>query len=94
MANISIIRSHPLDADQAHAAVEEFAVRLGKELNAVYHWEGECLKFQCPGAEGGIALLPGQVAITVGLSWLLTPAKGRIERSIDSYLDEALAAGR
>lgn len=94
MANISISRTHSLGNVQAHAAVETIAAKLSQELKATYHWEGDCLRFRCAGAEGSIALKPGQVEIVVALSWLLTPARASIERSIQSYLDETLTTGR
>ena len=94
MANISIRRHHDLDREHARAAVEEIAAQLGKELKAGYQWQGDCLAFRCPGAHGSIALNPGEVEIVVTLSWLLTPAKTGIERSIQSYLDKALSPER
>jgi len=90
MAHIQIRRSHRLGLDQARQAVGAVAQQLQADLQARHHWQGDRLEFECPGANGHIAVSAGEVSVDVRLSWLLTPAKGRIERSIQEYLERYL----
>lgn len=91
MATIEVTRPHDLGLEGARQAVEAVAERLHGDLNARYTWRGDRLRFECPGAEGRIDVSGNAVQVSVELSWLLKPARGRIERSINNYLDEYLA---
>lgn len=90
MAAIEVTRQHRLGLDGARQAVQAVAERLQGDLNARHTWHGDSLRFECPGAEGRIDVTESGVRVSVGLSWLLKPARGRIERSIIDYLDEYL----
>lgn len=91
MAEIHVKRTHALTHAHAKQSVQGVAEKLKGELGARYRWEGDSLRFECPGAEGRIDVFPTEVGVSVKLSWLLSAAKGKIERSIESYLDEYLA---
>jgi len=91
MANIEIRRRHGLGLDAAKKAVTSVAEELRHDLKASHHWQGDDLSFECPGANGRINVTESEVCVEVGLSWLLTPAKGKIERAIAEYLDRYLA---
>jgi putative polyhydroxyalkanoate system protein len=91
MPEIHVKRAHALPHEQARQSVQSVADKLKGELGAQYRWEGDSLRFECPGAEGKIEVRPSEVGVSVKLSWLLSAAKGKIERSIESYLDEYLA---
>lgn len=90
MAQIEIRRSHSLGLEQARQAVDAVARQLQADLQARHHWQGDRLEFDCTGAHGHIVVAADAVSVAVSLSWLLTPAKGRIERSIAEYLDRYL----
>jgi putative polyhydroxyalkanoate system protein len=90
LATIDITRQHQLGLEGGKQAVGSVATQLKSDLNATYHWSGNQLKFQCPGAEGHIDVAADRVRVTVDLSWLLRPAKGRIEQSIQDYLRQYL----
>lgn len=66
------------------------AEKLKSELGASYHWQGNRLEFECPGAKGGIAVTADEVCVSVSLSWLLSAARGRIEQAIKGYLTDYL----
>lgn len=91
MPDIHVKRQHALPQEQAKRSVQAVADKLKGDLGAQYRWEGNSLRFECPGAEGRIDVQPSEVGVSVKLSWLLGAAKGKIERSIESYLDEYLA---
>ena len=90
MPEIQVKRKHTLPQEQARQSVQAVADKLKGELGAQCRWEGNSLLFECPGAEGRIDVQPNEVGVSVKLSWLLSAAKGKIERSIESYLDEYL----
>lgn len=90
MAEIQVKRQHGLPQQQARQSVQSVADKLKDELGAQYRWEGDSLRFECPGAQGRIDVGPNEVAVSAKLSWLLSAAKGKIERSIERYLDEYL----
>ena len=91
MATIEVTRQHRLGLEGARRAVLFVVEHLQRDLNARCEWQGERLNFKCPGAEGHIELTETLIQLSVDLSWLLKPARGRIERSINDYLDQALA---
>lgn len=91
MAEIYVKRAHALAHEDAKKSVQSVAEKLKNDLGAKYRWEGDRLKFECPGAAGEIAVRPQEIGVSVQLSWLLAAAKGKIERSIESYLDQYLA---
>lgn len=91
MAELHVKRSHALTHEQAKQSVQAVADKLKDDLGARYRWAGDSLRFECPGAEGKIDVSPDEVAVSVKLSWMLSAARGRIERSIESYLDQYLA---
>lgn len=90
MSEIHVKRQHGLPQEQAKQSVQAVADKLKGDLGAQCRWEGDSLRFECPGAEGRIDVQPSEVGVSVKLSWLLSAAKGKIERSIESYLDEYL----
>lgn len=90
MAEIHVKRSHGLAHDEAKRSVQAVADKLKGDLGARYHWAGDSLRFECPGAEGKIDVLPTEITVSVKLSWMLSAACGRIERSIEGYLDQYL----
>jgi putative polyhydroxyalkanoate system protein len=90
MAEIHVRRAHELGHDQAKQSVQAVAEKLKGDLGAKYSWEGDSLRFECPGADGRIDVHPNEVSVSVNLSWLLSAAKGKIERSIEGYLDQYL----
>lgn len=90
MATIELTRQHGLGLEGARQAVQAVAERLQGDLNARHAWSSDSLKFECPGAKGRIDVAEAEVRVAVDLSWLLKPARGRIERSIAEYLDEYL----
>lgn len=91
MANITIRRSHAFGLEHARRAVEGVARELEADLKARYRWEGDRLAFECSGAHGHIDVTADAVCVSTTLSWLLAPARGRIERAISDYLDRYLA---
>lgn len=90
MAKIEIRRHHQLGKAAASNAVQQVADELKADLNARHAWRGDGLTFECPGAQGDIQVSESEVCVTVTLSWLLAPAKGKIEREISAYLDRYL----
>lgn len=91
MATIDIKRPHSLGREVARQSAEAIAKKLREELKADYRWEGDDLKFDCPGAQGRIFVGETEVRVEVDLSFLLRPMRGRIEQTVQGYLDENLS---
>jgi putative polyhydroxyalkanoate system protein len=92
MAVIKLKRKHPLGAKKAKSTVEALAKKLKKDLNADYHWEGSRLKFQRSGASGHIDVTEEELDIEIKLGMLLSPLKGKIEKTIHDEIDQRLDA--
>jgi putative polyhydroxyalkanoate system protein len=90
MANIHIKRTHTLPREVVRARVEELARDLKKKLDADYVWDGDSLRFKRSGASGSIDMGDGFVELKIKLGMLLSPMKGKIERSIDENIKVAL----
>ena len=91
MASIEIKRAHGLGLERARSAVDTVAQQLRQELQARSQWQGDSLKFDCPGAHGRIDVTHDAVSVSVHLSWLLSAARGHITKSIEETLDRYLA---
>jgi putative polyhydroxyalkanoate system protein len=92
MSKIKVTRQHAMGGKKARAAVEKLASSLGEELDADYHWEGSSLQFTRTGASGHIDVGDDDVKIEIKLGMLLTPLKGKIEKTIEEKMDEYLTA--
>lgn len=90
MAEILVKRAHALAHEEAKQSVQAVADKLKNDLGARYHWSGDSLRFKCPGAEGRIDVTVDAVSVSISLSWMLSAARGLIERSIEGYLDQYL----
>ena len=91
MASIKITRNHSLAHDDVVKAVQKLADELSEKLDADYDWEGDNLSFKRSGASGKISIGKQDLEVDIKLSMLLTPLKGKIEQTVNDYLDEHLA---
>ena len=92
MAMIKLKRRHTLGAKKARSTVEALAKKLKKDLDAEYHWEGSTLQFKRSGATGHIAVKDQELEIEIKLGMLLSPLKGKIEKTIKDEIDQHLTA--
>lgn len=90
MATIHIKRTHTLGKDAARRTAEQIAAQLKHDLQASYQWRGDALEFTCPGAKGDIHVSENVVEVSVDLSFLLRPLKGKVEREVNQQLDTLL----
>jgi putative polyhydroxyalkanoate system protein len=91
MATIHIQKEHHLDHEAVRKEVQNLAEKLSKDLSANYNWEGDRLVFKRSGASGHIDIGEGIVDIEIKLSMVLTPLKGKIEQTVNGYLEERLS---
>lgn len=91
MASIDISRVHTLGKEAARQCAERIAAKLGQELRASYHWQGDTLVFECPGASGRIRVGEDTVRVEIDLSFLLRPLRGHVEQEVRRHLEEALS---
>lgn len=92
MALIKLKRKHALGQEKARSTVEALAKKLQDELDAKYHWEGSTLQFSRSGASGHIDVSDEEVDIEIKLGMLLSPLKGKIEKTIQEEIDQHLTA--
>jgi putative polyhydroxyalkanoate system protein len=91
MASIKIKRKHSLSHAEVVKAVQNLADELSEKLDADYEWEGDNLTFKRSGASGKVSVGKQDLEVDIKLSMLLTPLKGKIEQTVNDYLDENLA---
>lgn len=90
MSNISIRRKHTLDDEAIRAQIEQLADEFSGQIGLRYHWQGNQLNLERAGANGYIRMLPGELEIELKLGMLLRPLGGKIESTINEYLDRHL----
>jgi putative polyhydroxyalkanoate system protein len=90
MATIHIQKKHHLDNAAVRKKVQELADKLSKDLSAKYNWEGDRLVFKRSGASGHIDIADGAIDVEIKLSMVLSPLRGKIEKTVSNYLNERL----
>jgi putative polyhydroxyalkanoate system protein len=90
MPTIDVRRSHSIGRDGARAAAESIAKKLESKIGVRYAWKGDDLEFDRTGASGRIRVSDDEVLVQIDLGLMLRPMKGKIERRVHEYLDEAL----
>ena len=90
MANIHIKKTHTLDKESVKKEIQNLAEELSEEMSAEYNWQGDRLVFKRSGASCTIDISDSEVDIEVKLSMILSPMKGKIEKTINSYFDKYL----
>ena len=71
--------------------LEQIFDLVSEKLDADYEWEGDNLSFKRSGASGKVSVGKQDLEVDIRLSMLLTPLKGKIEQTVNDYLDENLA---
>jgi putative polyhydroxyalkanoate system protein len=89
---IKLKRKHGLGRKKARSTVAALAKKLQQDLDAEYHWEGSTLQFSRKGASGHIDVGDGELNIEIKLGILLSPLKGKIEKTIEDEIDQHLTA--
>jgi len=89
LAGIVKVKKHSLDQDTARERAEEIVKKLESKYGIKYSWKGDDrLSFEGKGAKGTVELNQGEVKVSVDLSFLLKPMKGKIEQAIDDQFDK------
>lgn len=94
MSEISIRRTHALNAAQARRAAEAMARDLNQAFELEYEWRGNALHFHRSGVEGHLKLEPKAVHIEVRLGFMLAMVKHSIEQHIHDNLDRIFATAK
>ncbi|MCP3868783.1 MAG: polyhydroxyalkanoic acid synthase [Gammaproteobacteria bacterium] len=93
MANIHFKTPHNLSHEDARLRVEEIAQDLKEKLETNYAWKGDSLLFRRKGASGSIDVSGDFIEFNIKLGMMLTPLKGKIERTIRDRIDGMLHTG-
>lgn len=91
MSHIHITRSHHKSRAQVRADVSGLAETLAQQLDAEFAWEDDILAFRRKGAAGRIVVDDNQIDIQVTLATMFKPLRGKVEETINAYLDEYVA---
>ena len=90
MADIDILHSTTLAADDARVAVIAVADKLAREFDVTSQWQGDTLVFTRSGVDGRIELLPAQVRVSAKLGFPYSMMQGVIDAEIRRVLAEKL----
>lgn len=97
MANIHMVREHPLGLAGARKAAQGWARQVEDRLEMRCTYEtgpdGDHVRFERSGVTGTLRVTPERFELDARLGLMLGAFKGRIETEITKYLDEMLAAG-
>ena len=91
MAQIDLTHAHTMSKDDAKAAVERVGRDLEDRLDATSQWDGDTLRFERSGASGRIDVRPGEVQVTIDLSWWVPASTDRVRGEAEALLDEHLS---
>lgn len=98
MANIHMVREHPLGLAGARKAAQGWARQVEDKLEMHCTFEtrpdGERVRFERTGVTGTLLVTKDRFELDARLGLLLGAFKGRIEAEITRYLDEMLASGQ
>ena len=88
MSHIDIHARHGMSHESAKAAAEELAGDLARKFDIAYHWDGDEIHFERPGAHGSITVGGDEIHITARLGFMLMFLRHRIEEETVRYLSE------
>ena len=88
MPTIDIHALHQMSHADACAAADQLASDLAEKFAIDYGWEGHVIHFERPGANGSIAVGPGDIHVTAQLGFMLMLLSNRIEEEIRRYLKD------
>lgn len=92
MNEIIISRNHQLSLENARLAAEHVAVDLENRFDLTCTWgENDVLRFERPGVNGQLVLIPHEVSVQVGLGVFYMPFRALLERKIHEYFDKRFA---
>ncbi|PJK13497.1 polyhydroxyalkanoic acid synthase [Lysobacteraceae bacterium NML120232] len=90
MSNINIVHPTTLEMDKARSAVDQVAAKLTQEYGLVCQWQGDMLRFERPGVNGSIQLMPQQVHFNVELGFPFSAMQDMLESAVRKALAERL----
>lgn len=98
MANIHMVREHPLGLAGARKAAQGWARQVEDRLEMSCTFEtrpdGDNVRFERTGVSGTLRVSKDRFELDARLGLVLGAFKGRIEAEITKYLDEMLATGQ
>lgn len=92
MAKISITRPHSLGLAGAKQAIDSVGNDLATQYEVTRQWSGDTLQVKRSGMDGTLEVTDSAVTINLNLGFILSAAKGPIERAINNELDKRLGA--
>ena len=88
MSNILIRRKHGKTLGEARVVAEQMISELKDEIDLIYAWEGDVLRFERPGVTGEFSLDAQEAVLSVCLGGLLSVLKPSIESEVNKFFDQ------
>jgi putative polyhydroxyalkanoate system protein len=82
MSKIHVKYKHSLSPEETRKRLEVVAKGLKEEYKIDYAWKGDRLLFKRSGAVGNVDLGEDFIELNIKLGMVLTPLKGKIEKTI------------
>jgi putative polyhydroxyalkanoate system protein len=92
MPKLTIEQTHSLAADEVRRRLDTLSERLSQKYGIDARWTSDTeASVKGSGASGTIQMQPGKVVVSVDLSFVLSPVKGKVETRIRDELLRALS---
>ncbi len=88
MATIAVEHRHELGEEEALRRAHELIRQFGARLKADIQWDGANATFKGSGFSGGAQVSATRLVVTVDLSLVLRPLKGKIESGLEKAMRE------
>lgn len=82
MADIHIVQEFNLTPEQAQAAAQQVAGKLGKQYDMECIWAGSVLNFERSGVSGSLTLTEKQALMQIKLGFMFSTFSSQIESKI------------
>jgi putative polyhydroxyalkanoate system protein len=91
MATININKKYTKSVAEVKEQLEELVTDLADRYELKCQWTSDhTVTFKRSGADGEISIADGNVNFKMKLGFVLSALKGKVERRVNSYLDEHL----
>lgn len=91
--HLKISRTHAEPEAEVRDRLGRMEERLRTKYGAQTRWlDDTTMSIGAPGVRGQLTVQPGELAVDLDLSVVLTPLRGRIERELAKELDSVLHA--
>lgn len=92
MADIHIVQEHNLSPELARAAAQQVADKVAEQFGMACRWDGDVLRFEGNGVEGGLTLSEQNAALRIRLGMLMSAFGPMIEAKVSDKMRRVFTA--